>query len=181
VRVIDAAIGVLWIAFGLYWLVSAVGVKRGRGRTRGFVVARLAAALVMVALIRAGVGRQSITHDPAMEFAGIAVQAAGLALAVWARRYLGRNWGMPMTQKLEPELVTGGPYRSIRHPIYTGLILGMTGTAIATTVYALAPVAVLSGYFVYSARMEERYLAGQFPASYPDYRRRTKMLVPYLF
>src|SRR5581483_5209290 len=106
------------------------------------------------------------------------VLAAGLALAVSARRYLGKNWGMPMTQKLEPELVTGGPYRTIRHPIYTGLIVGMIGTAIATTVYALLPVAVISAYFVYSARMEERYLATQFPQSYPEYRRHTKMLIP---
>jgi protein-S-isoprenylcysteine O-methyltransferase Ste14 len=82
--------------------------------------------------------------------------------------------------KLDPELVTSGPYRTIRHPIYAGIILATVGTAIAITVYALIPVIVIGAYFAYSARMEERYLTGQFPHSYPPCQRSTKMLIPYV-
>ena len=64
----------------------------------------------------------------------------GLALAVWARVYLGRNWGMPMSRRADPELVTTGPYRRVRHPIYSGLILAMAGTAIAVSLYWLNAV-----------------------------------------
>lgn len=181
-RVIDAVIGALWIAFWVYWMASALGAKPGRRRSAGFVGARVALVLVVVALIRGGVlGTRAVTRDRALGLTGLVVVVLGLALAVWARLYLGRNWGMPMTQKRDPELITSGPYRSIRHPIYTGIILAMVGTAITTSAYALIPVVVLGGYFVYSARMEERYLADQFPDSYPKYRRSTRMLIPYVF
>jgi protein-S-isoprenylcysteine O-methyltransferase Ste14 len=104
----------------------------------------------------------------------------GLALAVWARVYIGRNWGMPMSRKDEPDLVTTGPYHTIRHPIYSGMILGMIGTAIAVSWYWVIAVVLLGAYFIYSAVHEERYMADQFPATYPDYKRSTKMLVPFI-
>jgi protein-S-isoprenylcysteine O-methyltransferase Ste14 len=103
-----------------------------------------------------------------------------LALAIWARRHLGRNWSTPMSQKVDPELVTTGPYRSIRHPIYSGIILAMIGTTISVSVFWLVAVLVLGGYFVYSAVVEERFMAGLFPDSYPDYKRPTKMLIPFV-
>ena len=74
-----------------------------------------------------------------------------------------------------------GPYRIVRNPIYTGIILAMVGTAFATTWYALIPFAVVAGFFVYSAVREQRYLAGAFPDTYPAYQRTTKMLVPFIF
>jgi protein-S-isoprenylcysteine O-methyltransferase Ste14 len=181
-RVIDGVIGALWIAFWVYWMASAVGVKAGRGRSRGFVGARVALVLVVVVLIRGGVlGKHAVIRNRAVGLVGLAVVVLGLALAIWARRYLGRNWGMPMTQKVDPELVTSGPYRTIRHPIYTGIMLGMIGTAIAVSPYVLIPVVVVGAYFVYSARMEERYMSDQFPDSYPAYRRATKMLIPFIY
>src|SRR5690349_5361617 len=104
----------------------------------------------------------------------------GLALAIWARLYLGRNWGMPMSQKVDPELVTTGPYRSIRHPIYSGIILAMIGTTIAVSLYWLIAVVVVGAYFLYSAIVEERSMARLFPDSYPEYKRSTKMLIPHI-
>ena len=85
-----------------------------------------------------------------------------------------------MTEKANPELVTTGPYSSIRHPIYTGLILAMAGTAVAVSLYWLIVAAALGGYFIYSAVMEERYMAGIFPDTYPRYQQETKMLIPYI-
>ena len=180
--VIDTVIGALWIAFWVYWVASAIGVKAGRGRSTRTVGLRVALVLLLLVLIRRGIlGKHAVTRDSTLELAGLLVVICGLALAVWARLYLGRNWGMPMTQKVDPELVTGGPYRTIRHPIYTGIILGMVGTAMAVSVYALIPVIALGAYFVYSARTEEKYLAHEFPDRYPPYRRSTKMLIPFLF
>ena len=94
--------------------------------------------------------------------------------------YLGRNWGMPMSQKADPELITTGPYEKIRHPIYSGIILGMVGTAIAVSVYWLIAVALLGAYFIYSAIIEERTMTKLFPTTYPPYKSATKMLIPYV-
>jgi protein-S-isoprenylcysteine O-methyltransferase Ste14 len=88
---------------------------------------------------------------------------------------------MPMTRREDPDLVTTGPYRFIRHPIYTGIILGLAGTALATTVLGLIAVAVVAGFFIFSATREEHFLAGEFPDSYPGYQARTKMLIPFVF
>jgi protein-S-isoprenylcysteine O-methyltransferase Ste14 len=95
--------------------------------------------------------------------------------------HIGRNWGTPMTQKDEPELVTSGPYRLVRHPIYSGIVVAGIGTGVALTWFWLAPVGLAGIYFIYSATVEERYLDEQFPDSYPAYKRSTKMLVPFVF
>ena len=72
-----------------------------------------------------------------------------------------------MTQKDEPELVTSGPYRLVRHPIYSGILVAAVGTAIALSWLWLTAVALVGIYFLYSATVEERYLSEQFPDSYP--------------
>ena len=181
-RVIDGLIGIGWIAFWIYWFVTAARANESRGGVRRWAGSRVAVVLILAVMLRAGVfGKHTANHSRTVALVGLAVWAVGLLVAIWARVNIGRNWGMPMTQRINPELVTTGPYAYIRHPIYTGIILGMVGTAIATSVYALIPVLILGGYFVYSAHMEERYLASQFPESYPRYQRETKMLVPFIY
>jgi protein-S-isoprenylcysteine O-methyltransferase Ste14 len=75
-------------------------------------------------------GGSLAVHSLILAAIGALVFACGIALAVWARLHLGRNWGMPMTQRAEPELVTSGPYRFVRHPIYTGLLTALLGTVV---------------------------------------------------
>jgi len=116
----------------------------------------------------------------AQEIAGTVAFACGIGVAVCARIFLGRNWGMPMTQKAEPELVTRGPYRVVRHPIYAGILLALLGTSLATNLYWLVAFVLCAAYFVHSARAEERVLTKSFPAAYPPYRARTKMLIPFV-
>ena len=106
---------------------------------------------------------------------------AGLALAVWARIYLGKNWGMPMSEKQNPELVTSGPYRYIRHPIYSGILLAALGSTVDISIYWLVVVIIAGGYFIYSALVEEKLMLKQFPKVYPSYMKRTKMLIPFIF
>src|SRR5215470_14848569 len=179
---VDIVIGVGWVAFWVYWLAASVGVKAGRTRWARFAGVRVAIILILLLLLRLRVfkGHRVVTTDPWLQGIGLAVFILGLALAVWARVYIGRNWGMPMSQKADPELVTTGPYSRIRHPIYTGIILGMVGTAIAVSRYWLLAVAILGVYFLFSAVVEERTMAKLFPAAYPPYKRATKMLIPYI-
>jgi len=169
---------IVWAVFWVYWLASAVGVKDGRrsGRVRppGLV------AILGIVVARVVTPGTLAIHDVPLEVVGVIMFAVGLAWAIWARIYLGRNWGMPMTEKREPELVTSGPYRFVRHPIYSGILLGFAGTALATNIYWLIVFGVCLVYFVYSARVEEGIMTSSFPSAYPSYRARTKMLIPFV-
>ena len=179
---IDTIIEVGWIVFWTYWLVMAVTAKAGRSRWTQLAGVRVAGVLVVLLLIRLRVFQVdgAASGNPWLLSIGLALFVLGLALAVWARVYLGRNWGMPMSAKADPELVTSGPYGRIRHPIYSGIILAMIGTAIAVSPDWLIAVAIFGAYFVTSAVVEERTMAKLFPAAYPPYKRATKMLIPYV-
>lgn len=179
---VDVVIFAGWVAFWIYWLAASVGVKAGHTRWARFAGFRIAAILIILLLLRLKLFKaHTVTTDPVLQGAGLAIFVLGLALAVWARVYLGRNWGMPMSQKADPELVTSGPYHSIRHPIYTGVILAMIGTTIAVSLYWLIAVALIGSYFIYSAVVEERSMTQLFPDSYPAYKRSTKMLIPFIY
>jgi protein-S-isoprenylcysteine O-methyltransferase Ste14 len=174
------AIPIAWAIFWLYWLIAAATATRGsrsmRTRPPGLIIIVLA-----VVLVRVFRNNNSLAvTSPVIEGVGAFLFVAGLAVAVWARIHLGRNWGMPMTTKEEPELVTSGPYRLVRHPIYSGILLALIGTSLATDLYWLVIAAVMGAYFLYSARVEERLMAAAFPAAYPHYRARTKMLIPFV-
>jgi protein-S-isoprenylcysteine O-methyltransferase Ste14 len=169
---------IAWGVFWVYWLVSALGAKERAGSRR--IGTRVPIAVLAVVLTRVFSVHSLAIHSPAVKAVGVVLFAAGLALAVWARVYLGRNWGMPMTEKREPELVTSGPYRFVRHPIYSGILLAFAGTALATNGYWLIVFAVCLVYFVYSARVEEGIMTSTFPTTYPGYRARTKMLIPFV-
>jgi protein-S-isoprenylcysteine O-methyltransferase Ste14 len=176
---LQAAIAIAWVIFWVYWFVSAFGVKEGRGGRRRIPMQGLSVLSVLL-LVRVFRGGSLGVHSPVLGAIGAVVFASGIALAVWARVQLGRNWGMPMTQKDEPELVTSGPYRFVRHPIYSGLLAGVLGTALATNLIGLIIVAILGGYFYYSASVEEKNLTATFPTAYPAYRISTKMLIPFV-
>lgn len=173
------AIDIAWIVFWVYWLMSALGVKAGTASMRRVPVNGLS-ALSVILVVRVFRGGGLAVHSPILGAIGAVVFACGLALAVWARVHLGRNWGMPMTQKAEPELVTSGPYRRVRHPIYTGLLMALLGTALANNLIGLIIVAILGAYFYYCAHVEEKNLTATFPTAYPAYRTRTKMLIPFV-
>jgi protein-S-isoprenylcysteine O-methyltransferase Ste14 len=111
----------------------------------------------------------------------VAPCAFGFGFAIHARWHLGRNWGMPMSHKEQPELVTSGSYAFIRHPIYTGLILAMLGSAFGVNIFCVVLLVPVGAYFVYSARREETVMLQLFPEQYAAYMARTGMLMPRLF
>ena len=181
-RTVELVFAVVWGAFWLYWLVAAFSIKRGRVPWSRELRIRAVIAVIVILLVRFGVFRgNGLNTDPWRSGLGLILFALGLALAVWARVHIGRNWGAPMTQKDEPELVTSGPYHLVRHPIYSGILVAGVGTAVALSWEWLIVVALAGFYFLYSATVEERYLAEHFPDTYPVYKRSTKMLLPYIF
>lgn len=175
--------GTGWTVFWVGWLLAAFTAKASRDQSSLLSALRIGLFVATAFLIRVSWrdGGHFFGAGPVLAGLGLALWAAGLALAIWARLYIGRNWGMPMSRREDPDLVTTGPYRFIRHPIYTGIIVAFIGTALATTLLGLIPGAVLAGFFTFSATREEKFLAGQFPDTFPPYKARTKMLIPFVF
>jgi protein-S-isoprenylcysteine O-methyltransferase Ste14 len=110
-----------------------------------------------------------------------ALALLGLAVAIWARRTIGANWSGVVTLKQGHELVQTGPYRLVRNPIYTGLLMMFAGTVllVGEARGALALPIALAALWV-KIRQEERFMLRQFPEAYPAYRRRVPTLVPFL-
>ena len=118
-------------------------------------------------------------HSLALDAAGLAVTVLGAIFAIWSRATLGRNWSSVPQVKEQHELVVKGPYRIVRHPIYTGLILAVAGTGLALDkgVGLFIAVLVFASYWLKS-RVEEKLMVETFPEEYPEYRRRVKALIP---
>lgn len=180
-------VGLCWIVLGAYWLIAARSAKktlRPAPRWSGPAV-----RITLAAVVVAGAGLWHVhrrgspllaERSAALEVLGMLLCAAGVALAIWARVHIGRNWGMPMSLREGHELVTSGPYARVRHPIYSAVLLTMLGSALAVDAGWLAAFVVFGAYFYASARTEERDLCVQFPAAYPEYLRRTKRLIPFV-
>ncbi len=175
----------LWLTLVAYWVATAWGNKRTVYRTNS--AWRLLALAAIVAL---GIGIKSYPEifrvrlvRPSLPaaWAGVAICTAGIGYAIWARHTLGKNWSGNPTIKEGHELIEAGPYRYVRHPIYTGILLGIVGTGIARArvediaIFALAAVTLWI-----KLRIEESLMRGQFPKEYPEYMRRTKALIPFV-
>jgi len=188
-------VGWLWVAFFAFWLILAQFNKRASPNApwRTAWGVRLAVAVIAVFLIISSrrqaasgvlvpVGRALTLHAGiAGEWLGVGLCLAGFGFAIWARVHLGRNWGMPMSLRQGHELVTSGPYAYVRHPIYTGILLAMIGSAVARGLWWGLLFLLCFAYFLFSARTEEKMMLAQFPEAYAAYRRRTRMLIPFVF
>jgi protein-S-isoprenylcysteine O-methyltransferase Ste14 len=145
-------------------------------------------ALVLLAL-EVMVGGHAVPKMPLYAFntsrlsgsIGFLVCAPGVALVIWARSRLSRTGDMTVPGKETPELLTSGPYAVVRHPIYSGMLLAMVGSAIGQSLFWLLPLVVYGPGFIVSARREETLLIGQFPERYRAYMTRTRMLLPFVF
>jgi protein-S-isoprenylcysteine O-methyltransferase Ste14 len=171
-----------WPIFSLYWEISARSAppaksSESRASRRVHVLLTNLAALLVLIPIR-GLGRL-LPANVLLMSAGVAVEAAGVALAIWARRHLGRNWSGEITVKVDHELVRSGPYRVLRHPIYTGILMMYVGAALVTGGWlAMIGLATVSFAYWRKIRLEEVTLDGAFGAQYAEYRRTTAALLP---
>ena len=179
----------VWIVYLLVWIIAAPTAKRTLDRDRQarlFFGVRLALAAGVIAMLGSPSLRHTLvriapsfrTQNLAIATAGDLLGILGIALACWARFTLGRNWGMPMSHVENAQLVTCGPYATIRHPIYSCILLVILGSALASNYLWLVPFLLAGVQFLYSARREEARMAQLFPGEYPGYVQRTKMLVP---
>jgi len=128
-----------------------------------------------------GLTRRVLPRGNGFLLLGAVLVAAGLAFAVWARRHLGRNWSSHVVLKQDHALVRSGPYQRVRHPIYTGILLALLGTAITIgELRAAVGFALFVLSFVLKSRTEERWMREVFP-EYEQYRRSTAALIPKVY
>ena len=181
------------IAFGCAWgalvLVWAVGWRiakptahtaEGPGRLTPYLPVLIGVALMELHVIPVSWTRDALwPHTVAIEAAGLVITALGAAFAIWARWTLGRNWSSVPQVKEQHELVEKGPYRIVRHPIYTGLILAVAGSGLAAGkgIWLFMVVLIFASYWL-KIRVEEHLMMETFPEEYPAYRRRVKALIP---
>jgi protein-S-isoprenylcysteine O-methyltransferase Ste14 len=175
-----------WVIFSLYWEIasknSAPAIKSESSFSRGIHVVLTNLALLLIIAQIHGLTQRFLPDLLILKLAGLAVELTGLALAIWARRILGRNWSGEITIKADHELVRSGPYGTIRHPIYTALLAMYLGTAIVSgEMHALIGLAVAIIAYLRKLSMEETNLATAFGEKYTAYREETWALLPGLY
>jgi protein-S-isoprenylcysteine O-methyltransferase Ste14 len=180
---------VLWIAFLIYWQIKAIGAKTTRriepAASRILRVLIFLIAIVLLSTTRIPLRWLYLQPWPAglwPFWLGVAVMVAGLLFAVWAREHLGTNWSRSVTIKQDHELITSGPFAVVRHPIYTGILTGFLGSAIALSeVRGFIAFVLIFLALSLKLRMEEQWMRSQFGETYAAYAHQTAALVPYLF
>jgi protein-S-isoprenylcysteine O-methyltransferase Ste14 len=183
------AIVVLWEAFAVSWVVAAVVWRQHKSERHAGVGAQAGYHLV---LILGGI----LLGVPAHRYEGplrlwrvtwtdawiiVGVMVVGFAFAWWARVHLGPLWSGTVTRKADHRVVETGPYRIVRHPIYTGILLAVYATAVAKgTLVALGAAVIITIGVWMKARLEEQWLRQELgPDAYDAYRRRVPMLLPF--
>jgi protein-S-isoprenylcysteine O-methyltransferase Ste14 len=178
----------LWSAWLVYWLVAARDVKATRRRerfaTRFLHVALMALGGVLLAfhdLPLRWLDERFLPLTMATYWLGLLMLVAGIGFAVWSRRTLGRNWSGTVTVKHDHELVRTGPYRFVRHPIYTGLLLAILGTAVAIGEWrGLVAFALITASLLIKMTTEERFMSETFADAYARYRTEVAALIPFI-
>lgn len=176
-----------WVIFVIYWIVSAARSKKiAERQSRSSALAhRLPVALGWWMTIYPRLGWpmnvRIIPHTGLLCVTGAAICLSGLWVTIWARRTLAGNWSSDVTFKQGHELIRRGPYRFVRHPIYTGLLIMGLGTAIEMGLLRawIGLVFVTVGFWI-KLLQEERLLLRHFPQEYPLYQKQVKALIPWL-
>jgi protein-S-isoprenylcysteine O-methyltransferase Ste14 len=180
----------VWVGWSALWLLWALRTKRVQSRlnwseTLTYMVPTATGVYLYFArsglLHKVGLWWPAIPPIPWLMWLGAAMALAGLLFAVWARLYLGENWSSLVTVKQKHELIRSGPYRFVRHPIYSGILLALVGTGISRrNVWGFLGVALVWFGLLLKARLEERFMVQTFGEQYDDYRRSTGALLPRL-
>jgi len=174
----------LWVAFVVYWAISARSAKKVAHRDLAGVWVRYVGFVIVILLIiflPASFNIAFGAHTPTVMAIGTILCGAGIAFAIWARWHLGKNWNSGPSIQEGHELVTSGPYRFVRHPIYTGLIVALLGSALATNVGWFIIFLFLGSTFVWRIDREEKFMMQLFPNEYPEYKKRTRKLIPLIW
>jgi protein-S-isoprenylcysteine O-methyltransferase Ste14 len=187
--IFSTGVAYLWTALWIVWLVSALMAKRSVQRQT--IASRLEQSILVTTAFCLLFGRDLWPHwlrqrvlpesDVALLWTGLILTAAGVGFAIVARFWIGRNWSGTITIKEQHELIQSGPYRIVRHPIYTGLLLAYLSTAIVHgELRGFVGFFLLLLGFGLKLRMEEDFMVQQFGNAYLDYKQRVKALVPFV-
>ncbi len=180
------AIRLPWLIFLAYWIFAGLRVnKMERTEHAGERAARILVNLAAFILLygndpRFGILNQRFVPERAWIFAaGSALTFAGIAFAIWARYHIAQYWSASVSLRAGHQLIRTGPYARIRHPIYTGMLLAVAGTALAIGRYrGLVALAVVLACFTWKSKREERLLASQFGSAFDEHRRHTGFFLP---
>jgi protein-S-isoprenylcysteine O-methyltransferase Ste14 len=180
--------GDLWLLFFAGWILAAFWTKRTAERVSSrrqmYYAIPVLAGFYLLLSSRwefARLDQRILPRNGVLEIAGLIMTVAGMAFAVWARVHLGSNWSSAPMIKEHHQLVRSGPYRWVRHPIYTGLLLSSCGTFLVNgKVRGALGVALLYLAFVIKSRIEEEFMGRTFGSEYEDYRRSTGGIIPRL-
>jgi len=175
-----------WLVFFLYWAISALSSKAAKksesARERLKRMIPLTAAYLLLFYNATSLGwlnKRFVTDSAAAAVIGVSFTAAGVAFAIWARWHLGTNWSAIVSIREEHVLIRSGPYRRVRHPIYTGMLLAMAGTALVLgEVRGLLAFAITLFAFYSKARKEEAWLSHEFGEKFAEHTKRTGMFLP---
>ena len=187
-RFYESFFPMVWIFFLFYWQIKATNTKATQ-RLESAPSRILRVFIFLIAIVLLSTTRIPLTWLYLQLWPvgflpfwfGAAVTIAGLLFAVWAREHLGRNWSRSVTIKQGHELITTGPYAVVRHPIYTGILIGFLGMAIAISqVRGFIVFVLIFLAFWIKLRMEEQWMRSQFGEMYASYARQTAALVPYV-
>jgi protein-S-isoprenylcysteine O-methyltransferase Ste14 len=172
---------------GLVFIVSAQIAQRRAVSRRGATI-RTAGGLAALApyflwvpyLVIALRPGPELTVPDFLAWLGLALSVLGVAFSLWAIVTLGRHYDLVLEVHQDHELIRGGPYALVRHPVYTGLALHFAGLCLATGNVLLILGTLLVSYpaFYVRARAEEALLRERFGAEYEKYAREVPMLVP---
>ena len=171
---------VVWVAGAIYNARHAPVVQRRVSRMGGWML------IVFVVWLVGGrlpdsVWRALTVHSPWLRALGAVLLLAGTAFTLWARAVLGTMWSGAVVAKEEHKLRTDGPYQITRHPIYTGMLGMLAGSALLAGLGHWLPALVLGVVVILvKLRLEERLMTETFPDEYEEYRRRVPQLIPGL-
>lgn len=176
-----------WCVFFVVWLVTAAKAKRTVEMQSGasMLAHRLPVGLgwwlLLFPRFPGEFNRQVLPRTAELQMAGAVICVCGLVFTLWARYTLAGNWSSDVTFKQNHELIRKGPYRVVRHPIYTGLLVMFVGTTlhIGQLRCFLGLLLVAIGFWI-KLNQEEKLLLRHFPEAYPNYRREVKALVPFV-
>jgi protein-S-isoprenylcysteine O-methyltransferase Ste14 len=180
-----SAIRVAWITFGLFWLASARRLKKTeRAESHTSLAIRTVGSLaaVLFAFVPwGGLANPLVPRTQMLLVVSVVLAWAGVLFAIWARVILGRNWSATVTLKQSHDLIQSGPYRWVRHPIYSGMLLSFIGVILfLDRVGGVVGLVIAIAVYYLKARQEETIMAGHFGQAWEQYRSRTRAIIPFI-
>ena len=176
----------LWGLLGVYWLISAIGTKKTEvneappSRLLRLILLCLMFTMLLTDRLRPGpLAWRFVPDSNVIRWIGMALTVAGLSLCVWARHHLGEYWSDKVALKVDHRLIRSGPYAFLRHPIYSGVLLGVLGSAFAIGEWrGVVVLVVMTANYWVKAQREDRILSARFGDSFTDYKRHAGFLLP---